>query len=849
MNRLWEWLLDTRLAEMAGSDDWELGFVADFNNYVKLALVVVFAFLVYLTIRSYRREGEAPRRVKATLAALRISVLVLVLLVILRPAIVLKFSKTLFSDVVFVVDDSMSMSLADKYEPQPRRRLAQFLNVNEAEVQDLSRMEIVRRALSRGGGAVARLAADHPLLWMSFSTDRPEEGAYVHFLGTMDLVDRETPSPSARPPEGLADLLKRLSTRGYETKIPVALSRVLQEIQGRRATVVLISDGQNTKEVESPTVQQIKKEAADQGVPLHTVLVGSPRRPEGIWVAELRGSARVMRGSQMRLTARLAYCNIPQDTEVMVRLLRSPKGRQQWTRVATGGAPVLLRKPSEEDFNRTLYVSDVEIEYTPREVGEFQFKAAVDQATDGAAGDSNVLTVNVLDEKIRVLLVSADAGWEFQFLRNFLLRQPDLYRVSVWQQNADPDVNQAASTGMKLAHLPRTLEELIGSPGGKPHPGYNVVILYDPMPTQGGFDGAFADMIHRFVYDHGGGLCYITGNKHSQTVFRTKQFKPIRDLIPVEIASDVSDVAWRISGRRREAFGLTVTPYGADHPVMVLGETPDLSGRTWGALPGVYWSQPVRRPKRGARVLAVHGNPLRQTEDEEPEPVIAFQQYGSGRVLYLGTDETWRWRYIDDGRCNRRFWSNAVRFLATLKPRLIEIILAKGQSRVNVAEEVKLEVRAHNEKYQPLTEATFAVDVVNLADGSLRKVTLKAVRGDPGKYAGSLRFGREGDYEITALSGDPLQGEKVAAKRIEVRLPDAETRNPQADAGQMARIASSGSYREVWQIEQLAEQIPPGRLTAITPVPHELWDSKLALLVIVALLCVEWIIRKKHNMT
>ena len=50
--------------------------------------------------------------------------------------------------------------------------------------------------------------------------------------------------------------------------------------------------------------------------------------------------------------------------------------------------------------------------------------------------------VRVTDEKIRVLLVSGDSGWEFQYLRNRLLRNPHKYLVSIWQQNADLDFVQ-----------------------------------------------------------------------------------------------------------------------------------------------------------------------------------------------------------------------------------------------------------------------------------------------------------------------------------------------------------------------------------------------------------------------
>ena len=98
-------------------------------------------------------------------------------------------------------------------------------------------------------------------------------------------------------------------------------------------------------------------------------------------------------------------------------------------------------------------------------------------------------TVRITDQKLNVLLISGDAGWEFQYLRNYLLKMSEHYAVTVWQQNADPRFNQEASTGMKRATLPSTRDELFE---------YDVIVLYDPRAKEG-MDENLLGMLETFA--------------------------------------------------------------------------------------------------------------------------------------------------------------------------------------------------------------------------------------------------------------------------------------------------------------------------------------------------------------
>ncbi|MBL7134221.1 MAG: hypothetical protein ISS78_08995 [Phycisphaerae bacterium] len=864
MNRAIKFLLGLPTADMARADSWRIGFTAEYGNYVKLALILAFIALVYLTIRSYRREGDAPTGAKVTLMSMRIAALALVFAIIFNPAIVLRFLKTLRSTVVVLIDDSRSMSFTDRYGQAPGGSdLAAFLGIERDSLGKLSRMEIVRRCLLRPGGGIEKLTRDHPLLLMRFSTASPGKEAYTRKLDEIPFQAAKERNPASLP-AGLIKALDQLACEGYETNIPAALRDALERTEGRRvAAILLISDGQITARGASGRLAAATEYAAQRvggGVPLYAVAIGDPTPPKNVAVTGLQAPREVKRLAQVEVSVVLSHRHMGGQS-VNVRLLRRPADKTNWVDTGQGHSVKLdegqAQPGGKESRSRGLKVATLKIE--PKEVGRFVYKAVVDPVPGESITDDNSAetTIEVSDEKSRILLISGDGGWEFQYLKNFLLRSSDTYRLSVWQQNADKDINQAASTGMKLSRLPRNLEELIGSPSGDHHPGYDVVVLFDPQPTQNGFDQQFVAMLKTFVSKHGGGLCFVAGNKYAESVLLGGGlYRPLEDLLPVLLGPNTIDLAVRIGTQRAEPGQFVLTSYGIDHPVMRLGTSAGETKTIWGMesatgiLPGIYWSHPVSKVKPAAKVLAHHSNPLRRTAKNDAEPLVAVQPVGAGRVVYVGSDETWRWRFVRDGYYHRRFWANTVRYLATVKAR--QVVITTGGDRFLAGEKITVEAEAYDEKFEPIREPTFKIIMQKVGDeGDSQTITLKAVDVDkkPGRYKGAIVAKHTGTYKLTALAGDPLAAEKVASKRIVIELPQAESRRTEADLATMKNVASRNqNFMLIHEINRLDQLIPPGLLRTVHEQPHYLWDTPTMLIGIVLLLTAEWILRKKYNM-
>ena len=879
MNHLLQWLLGVTEGDLAGADAWTVRLIGVPENiWALLGLAVAFAALVALTVRSYRREGDNPPHAKALPAALRIAALVALLVIILQPALILLHRKTLYSTVVVLVDDSLSMRWADRIEDEGERAaLAKLLGV-EAErlsgTDRLTRAEIVRRALAKQGGPLAQLAKDHPLLLARFSTDDPGRAAYTQVLASVE-PPAPTPAdgahgpgaPAPELPAALAGALANLQASGYETNLARAIREAAGKVEGRRvAAMVVLSDGQSTGAETRARLAAALDFVRQRGIPVYAVAVGEPVPPKNFLVAQLQGPAEVRKGSALVLTALVTHRHLADQT-VTVELLRAriaagtgPDGSERWERTGVTESVTLQGGRDAEDGAGEM--QEVALNTTADEVGRYVYKAVVEPREDELVKTDNeaTTTVKVSDAKVSVLLVGGDGGWEFQYLRNYLLRHPEHYRASIWQQNTEPEFSQESSSPeMRLRGLPRTREDLFR---------YDVVILYDPRHTANGFDSEFAGLLDEFVSRHHGGVCWIAGNKNADEylVGTDATFKPLRDLLPVVLERDALPFAARLGGAGRSAWPLRPTAFGTDHPVMQLEPAPDDNERTWQLMPGVFWSHPVARLKTLASALALSGDPGRQTLDGQREPVLAVQYYGKGRVLYVGFDSTWRWRYVRNAHYYDKFWSNTADFLAAGRLEKKRVLITTGGTTFDTGAEIRVRAEAYDREFEPLKADTFKVRLTNLATGESTEHTLQASKrgaadaaapeaaaAREGLYEGIIPADRTGTFEIRPAPGEGTASdwteEDVAARRIEIRLPQEEFRRPEADWQAMRQLADEDArFLRIAEIGKLAALVPPGKATSTSEVPRPIWNTLPALLVVGLLLLAEWAVRKVYNM-
>ena len=259
----------------------------------------------------------------------------------------------------------------------------------------------------------------------------------------------------------------------------------------------------------------------------------------------------------------------------------------------------------------------------------------------------------------------------------------------------------------------------------------------------------------------------------------------------------------------------------------------------------------MSRLKTLATALAVNAAPGRLTSDQQPEPVIAIQYYGKGRVLYMGFDSTWRWRSLEDASHYERFWENALDFLGQGRLEKKRILITTNGEKFDAGSDIRVRVEAYDRDFAPMRSKTLTLAMRSVGEEKGAEYVLETDK--PGSYTGIIPADRVGMFEIDAVADQTGQAdwvpEDVAVRRIEIDLPQEEFRKPEANREALIELAGSAERCvRLADAEKLGEMIPAGVLTVPAEVTHPVWNTKFMLMLLGLLLLVEWVFRKLYHM-
>jgi hypothetical protein len=427
-------------------------------------------------------------------------------------------------------------------------------------------------------------------------------------------------------------------------------------------------------------------------------------------------------------------------------------------------------------------------------------------------------SVTVNDDPLKVLIVDHSARWESRFLVDLFERDQRVQVVRRYQSIRQP-------RGEKEL-LPPTQQELDG---------YDIVVLGDLAPGQ--IAAEDQQRLERFVSRRGGFVAAIAGPRGMPSSYA---LGGIANLLPVRI----------VSGGGSPTATVQLTAVGGDHPVTSVLDDAALNQKLWPALPPLQWLARGVMAKPGAEVLLA-------TQDERATPVVATMRFGAGRVLWVGTTDTWRWRDRLGDRVHRAFWLQAVRWGLGMRLRGKDERLQAALDRALIAprERAELRVRARHQDGSPATGAVHA-DVVRLdaegkvVDGSAQRIDLSPVGDADALWHAGLEGLAEGRWRVTVKSDDSALAALTEVRDLVVRdRQSQEGIELGADPVNLGRLAAAGGFRAdsldqaVPLIQDLAERLVPKANPRRTT--HSLWDNYLALVLVLGLLAVEWVWRKR----
>lgn len=802
--------------------------------------LLIFALVIGAAFWLYRRESQVcPLPIRMTLAGLRVAVLVFLLLLLFKPSVYFQEVTIIRPTFATLRDRSLSMDREDTYQDEGQlNRLAEVSGVNEEELRNrkINRADLVNRTLNRDQFAALNQLREKGSLQLIDFDDRLDP---LELLADRQATPAETNDGSANESADPLDVTP-LRAVGVGTDIWLALRQTLSEVK-RLGAIILISDGQH-KGSENPL--EMAKRAAELNVPIYTIGVGDPTPERNVAVTEVNVPARAYLSEPFFIESVLQTSFSPDDparqlpieVQLYQQLIDPRTGRP-------GDAQLIDTQQTTlpESGNRLR----LQFSRVADQVAKYVYSIRVPEIEGETTTEDNRKTsavTEVVDEKIRVLVISGLPNWDYQQLSRLLMRDGTIL-VSCWLQSLDETRLQEGDE--IIVALPRTMEEL-----GQ----YNAVIMIDPNPEE--FDEAWMKLLQDFCRNKAGGLVYMAGPHFSGEFLSMNRLAGFRELLPVRFA-DANTIAASqvIAEATGESSGsMQIVGFNLEHDIMKLAKDPEDVQRTWNQMPGFLWNFPTLAAKPTARVLIERGD---QPSSEGNQPMLVDGKFGAGTVLYFGFQGTWRWRSVGlQAQYFNSFWIQTVRYL-------VEHRSLQGNRRGFLdADQVEYELGSRitllgdlvDEQFRPL-QAESANVVIKDEEGRTQRLTLKQVPGKTGKFTGTLNAARIGNFEATfeVANAEPNQLEPATFR---VTPPRAEVAATWLNERLLRDLAeqSGGAYFHLSEFDKLAAALPELETRAeFNSPPQPAWDLNrwlrgLAFLLPVLLLTIEWAIRKWYKL-
>ena len=780
------------------------------------------------------------------LPLLRATAVFMVVVTLAEPALQRNVEQQLLSRLRFVVDESASMLATDADMPVDQKveiAIAHgWLNASEVNLDDIKKVAMLREtlqdstrsnaSLDQAQAAVAQLAEAElgemslqakSLLredWVPSVAHRRQIQVNVFAKQLAELeserrakfresFEQNIPQfDESNRLDRVRDLLKRIELLKSEHEVTIeqlGQVGVLTDLtaiappgsnSGQSETIVLLSDGQHHADSISPS--DAAALWASSGSQLFTVGFGSIEPRTDLILVDTRQKMRLA-PSDLISGALEVYDSMP------------------------SGQPLKL-EITDDDTSEILWSDEVETSGEGSRVFSFAFRissnadelpsllklsAQILKVDGEARDDNNSMPMPVFlspPPQSSMLVIDGRPRWDTRYLRNIFRRDP------TWKT----DVNFAPN------------EEAL--PDQSTLKSYDLIVLGE-LPSE-----VVSDQHLKWLEEHvrgGGGLVLIDGPREE-----------LRGLLNDHA---LSPVTWFDAPQWLDQPHLELTKDGSLEPALTLAPNKADNEAIWSYLPSPHRATRAR-PKSGATILAEARSETGNT------PLLITQMLGDGRVLYISSDESWRWRYQKGDEYHTRYWQQLARWVMA-DPYLIKTEEAEFDlDRLRIREGETASVRARvagndadgNEvaglvrvqtddpNADNLNSQASSYEAIVTRDGEEVLRTTDVIEGlTPGIYEVSLAGVDNTTIPLTVI--EPTS--------IEETVTHANPRllNVMAERG-------NGEYFDEHEFQQLLSILKSKRAIVTKMDTTSIWQSYGWLLVIVMLVASELFLRKRAGL-
>lgn len=653
-----------------------------------------------------------------------------------------------------------------------------------------------------GSDAWTSVAAAHDLLWLGFDAD-----AYELAGGPGNLGD----------------------AAGARTRLGTALTGAMSRLSGRPISgIVVVSDGRTSEPPEGSALRELTA----QKIGVFAVPLGSERALLDLAVESVDAPASAFVGDYVPVTVRVVARGGEAGS--------APPSRVSLIDNVTG--QVLDSQDIEPGAWRDA-VADVHLATRPETPGGARWTVRVDSGAGDVLPSNNErpVEVDLVDRPLRVAYFDGYPRWEYRYVKDLLVREKSV-RSSIMLLATDRRYIQEGDVG--LAHVPRSSGEWSE---------FDVIVLGDVRPDA--FTQEQLEQLRDLVAERGAGLVWIAGPGSTPWLWGST---PLGDLLP--FSPSLGENGSGVRGFSAASAPITLRPEPAADRLGVL-EMGEGAGAGWLSRlsdPSVGWSvlrwsiaiEPLAI-KPTTEVLAT-GVPI--SGDAVPSAVVLTMRYGAGRVVFVGSDEFWRWRYGRGEALPERFYLPLVRLAGrgSLARAGRPVVLEAAPSTVGLDTPVRISATLLDQSLVDAAPPAIQVRISRKASGAdqpgeptMIRLGAESSGGSAASFAASWVAGGPGDY--VAEAADPLLASSGASAEFRVLSPDDEMRTPEADHVLLADLAArtGGAVVAPDRLGELATLLP-NRSIVIQGEPdvETLWDKPIVLAALVLLLTGEWVGRR-----
>jgi hypothetical protein len=808
-----------------------------------------------LVVTFYVKEwGRLPLVPRVFLATVRLAIVVAVAFLMLRPVLVYESRTERARPVSVLIDVSESMNrddarpnLQDQFRSGIAFGLIEPVKGMPSEVLLTSLVNPVKDKIPEKPTRieVARAALTNEKLDLFRKLRQTAGPLDVSTFGT-NRTARDWLMP---------DWLETLSANESQTRLVDAAYELLNRDDNEApAAIVYVTDGRDNASTHS--LDDLARECARRKVPVFVYGVGSSSYGQ-LRIKDVVVPETLFVDDTVAVAVRYMVRGIK---EGKVEITLHQGGRE----VASKEVPV----QEGDDLRETLTFVPVKEDAGPRKKQEL---TATIKVTTGGGGavvetlkDEVTRPAQVVDKKLKVLVIDSLPRYDFKFLQRALLRDR---RVEARFYLTEGDKAAMRSGPPWMVDFSRELNGTLNMSREefrKTLFDFDLLILGD-VPGKY-FSDEQQEVIKEFVTE-GGGMIQIAGRWHAPAAWASEKGdknkkSPVGDVLPVELDA----VRFPIQAVNNPSPFVPVLAPGASRTTIVtLEDDPHENAALWGKkgsalglgndkqLKPLYWFYPVLKTKPAADVFLTHPTARTPAPDDKPMPLLVGHYYGKGYVLFVGFDDTWRWRFNSAEKYFGRFWSQAVYTAGvprTVGTKLTQLSLDTTDPQVG--ETGQIYARIFNENYKLLTDEEIDATLEkldadpNAPDRSVA-VKLRKLPGQDGEYVAPVPFDHAGRYKLTV---DP-KNKTPASLQYRVSLPPTHEKAPgglDEDAMRKLCEATGGKFYREEDLTALPNDVKPQSVKQVTREEVLLWN-RWPLFLLIGLLSLEWFVRKFNGLS